>query len=107
MQLADQTREQLARKPTENFAAYDAYLQAMSEAGDEGFDPVNQPLLLGAIVGLTRAITLDSGFALAWARLAQAQMAQFAVSGIREDSAAAMDAVGRALALDPVPLRFD
>jgi eukaryotic-like serine/threonine-protein kinase len=98
--LADQTRELLARKPTENFAAYDVYLQAVSEAGDEGFDPVNQPLVLRAIAALTRAITLDSGFALAWARLAQAHMVRFTMSGTREDSAAAMDAVGRALALD-------
>ena len=33
VQLADQTRERLARKPTENLAAYDAYLQAVSQTG--------------------------------------------------------------------------
>ena len=47
VQLADRTREQLARKPTEDFAAYDAYLQAMSEAGDEGFDPSKPTALAG------------------------------------------------------------
>jgi eukaryotic-like serine/threonine-protein kinase len=98
--LVDQTRELLARKPTENIAAYDAYLQAVSQAGDEGFDPVNQPLVLRAITALTHAVTLDPGFALAWARLAQAHMARFTSVGTTGDSAAAMDAVERALALD-------
>jgi serine/threonine-protein kinase len=98
--LADQTRELLARKPTENFAAYDAYLQAVSQARDEGFDPVNQPLVLRAITALTHAVKLDPAFALAWARLSQAHMARFTAVGTTRDSAAAMDAVERALALD-------
>jgi serine/threonine-protein kinase len=100
VQLADQTRKQLTRKPTESLAAYDSYLQAVSQAGDEYFDAANQPVVIRAIEALTRAVRLDSGFALAWARLAQAHAARLQLTGIREDSAAAMDAVARALVLD-------
>jgi eukaryotic-like serine/threonine-protein kinase len=100
VQLGGQARERLTRKPTENVAAYDAYLQAVSQAGDEYFDPANQPLVVHAIETLTRAITLDPEFAMAWARLGQAHVERLRMLGKGEDSAAAMDAAVRALSLD-------
>lgn len=53
-------REQLAERPTQNLAAYDAYLRAL----DARY--MDAPT---AAAGFERAIALDSTFALAWAEL--------------------------------------
>ena len=71
-----------------------------SGSAPRGLQTVNQPLVLRAIAALTRAVTLDPGFTLAWARLAEAHSARYSMSGTSKDSTAAMDAVERALALD-------
>ena len=84
---ATATQQQLAEKPTQNLAAYDAYLKGI-EAYNQGSDPVDAP----AGCGLLRA----GGGAryrvrAAWARLSQA--------GVAPDTASARPspAIGRAV----------
>ena len=65
--LADSLRKELEAKPTENLAAYDAFLRG--EAAVAAGDPPSQRR---ALTFYQEAVALDSGFALAWARLSQA-----------------------------------
>ncbi len=59
--LGSAQREQLAERPTQNLAAYDAYLRALD---------LRRTDAPAAAAELERAIALDSAFALAWAELA-------------------------------------
>ena len=90
--------EALAAKPTENLRAYDFYLR--------GNDFLNQPgdpdALRTAEEMYTKATTLDPGFALAFARLARAQIWQFHFSErTGERLAKARAAADSALRLQP------
>ena len=69
--LGADAREHVAERPTDNLAAYDAYLQG--EAVTDGFGTNNPPLLRTAVAHYERATALDPRFALAWARLSQAK----------------------------------
>jgi len=67
IQLAERESRSLTRPPTTNPAAYDAYLRARARSrgentGVRGSDSV--------IADLTRAVQLDSTFAVAWGQLA-------------------------------------
>jgi serine/threonine-protein kinase len=68
--LADSVRSQLASRPTANVTAYDAYLQG--EAASQGMTAQDPPSLRRAIGFYERAVSLDSAFVPAWARLSQA-----------------------------------
>ena len=60
--LSGKERELLTARPTENLAAYDAYLKGMEiEKGS-----LRAP---GAVAPFEQAVALDPGFALAWAKL--------------------------------------
>ncbi len=61
--LSGEERQQLARKPTLNPAAYDAYLRGL-EGHKAAFSPV---LLRAASENFAEAVRLDPGFAQAWA----------------------------------------
>jgi eukaryotic-like serine/threonine-protein kinase len=61
-------QQQLAEKPTQNLAAYDAYLKGV-EAYNAGANPVKLRQALGYF---EQAVALDTAFAAAWARLSQA-----------------------------------
>ncbi|MEP7066873.1 MAG: protein kinase [Gemmatimonadota bacterium] len=63
--LKPQAQAQLAQKPTQNLAAYEAYLRSTS------FDGVDLPSLRRALAEANRAVELDSNFAAAWARVGQ------------------------------------
>jgi serine/threonine-protein kinase len=63
--LEDSTQQQLAAKPTQNLAAYDAYLKGV-EALVNGGNPV---AMRHALDQFERAVALDTAFAQAWARL--------------------------------------
>jgi eukaryotic-like serine/threonine-protein kinase len=67
--LNGNTRENLTERPTDNLAAYDAFLRG--EAADDlsNGDPT---AIQQAIRQYVQAVTLDSTFAPAWARLSQA-----------------------------------
>jgi serine/threonine protein kinase/tetratricopeptide (TPR) repeat protein len=65
--LGDSTRQDLATKPTQNLAAYDAYLKGV-EAYNQGNDPAT---LRRALSSFEQAVALDTSYAVAWARLSQ------------------------------------
>jgi eukaryotic-like serine/threonine-protein kinase len=70
--LADSARQQLTAKPTESLAAYDEYLKG--EAASQAMS-VQDPISLRRAIGFyERAVTLDSTFAIAWARLSHARL---------------------------------
>jgi eukaryotic-like serine/threonine-protein kinase len=98
--LGDSTRHELAAKPTENLAAYDAYLRGQElSGGPSGSDAAT---LRRAAAYYEQATALDSGFALAWAQLSVAHSVLYA-QGVPTPAGAeaARRAAERALALAP------
>jgi serine/threonine-protein kinase len=101
VRLLPAERQRVARKPTENPAAYDLYLRA-THLGEN--NQLGVPLLAdndSAIALLQRAISLDSSFALAYAALGRAytdKMFNYEPGQVNRGRAAA--AIDRALALD-------
>jgi len=97
--LNDPQRAALARRPTQNAQAYDLYLRAIDYA-NLGLSRDNSE---ASITMLQRAVALDTGFALAWGRLAE----QLGLSHwlyyrrTEETLALAQSAAEKALALRP------
>jgi serine/threonine-protein kinase len=69
--LGDSAKQQLTAKPTENLAAYDEFLKG--EAASGAMSALDPATLRRAIGFYERAVTLDSNFAVAWARLSHAR----------------------------------
>jgi TolB-like protein/class 3 adenylate cyclase/Flp pilus assembly protein TadD len=98
--LSPQVKARVEAKPTNNPAAYDAYLRGRAFAGGSPFDKSN---VERTIQSYQEAVKLDRSFVLAWARLSCAQSQSYwqghdpSPAGL----AAAKDAADRALALDP------
>ena len=93
--LSPQEKAQVTAKPTNNVAAYDAYLHGRVFASEEND-------LEKALNSYRKAVELDPNFALAWTRLSSMQSQaywQFDSSPAR--LTVAKTAVNRALALDP------
>jgi serine/threonine protein kinase/tetratricopeptide (TPR) repeat protein len=93
-------QERIRERPTENLAAYDAFLRG-EEAAD-GLGNLDQAALRRARDYYQRAVTLDSSFAVAWAQLSRAY--SFLYWNATDHSAAAMAAqraAERSLALAP------
>jgi serine/threonine-protein kinase len=98
--LGDSTRLQLAAKPTQNLAAYDAFLKA--EAASQGLSVNDPPTLQRAIAFYEQAVALDSTFVEAWAQLARAEAWSYNVgTPIPAAGEAARRAAERAAALAP------
>jgi TolB-like protein/cytochrome c-type biogenesis protein CcmH/NrfG len=96
--LSPQEKARVAAKPTNNTAAYDAYLRGRALAART----YQKSYAENAIQSYQEAVKLDPRFGLAWARLSVAQSAsywRFDPSPAR--LAAAKDAADHALALDP------
>jgi adenylate cyclase len=94
--LAPEEKRAIARRGTENPAAYDLYLMARRHyvTGLQG-----DPQWAETIIRLSRRATeLDPGYASAWALLALGQVAARYMDGEGESGLAAVE---RALALDP------
>ncbi len=73
--LADSTERRLAARPTRNLAAYDAFLRGDRLLVTEGrIDPASARQ---AAEAYGQAVGLDSTFALAWARLARAELLRY------------------------------
>ena len=98
--LSPQEKARVEAKPTNNPAAYDAYLRARAFAGGSPFD---KPTVENAIRSYQEAVKLDPAFALAWARLSYAQSNSYWLGHDPSPAqlAAAKDAADHALALDP------
>src|SRR5438093_198439 len=98
--LTPAAQQALAQRPTASLAAYDAFLKG--EAASQGSNVIALPSLRQAIGYYEQAVTLDSAFALAWARLGQSRA--FAYEGwgnLPTDARAARVAAERAQALAP------
>jgi tetratricopeptide (TPR) repeat protein len=98
--LSPQEKARVEAKPTNNTAAYDAFLRGRAFAAGSPFDKSN---VEGVIQSYQEAVKLDPSFVLAWAYLSCAQSQNYWV-GIDPTPArlaAAKDALDRALALDP------
>jgi len=67
-------KQTLTERPTENLAAYDAFLKGEAT---EGLVILNPPSLRSAITYYEQAVALDSTFALAWAQLARAHSSYY------------------------------
>jgi TolB-like protein/Flp pilus assembly protein TadD len=98
--LSPQEKTRVEAKPTNNPAAYDAYLRARAFAAGSPFD---KSTVENAIHSYQEAVKLDPNFALAWARLSYAQSNSYwlGLDPSPARLAAAKDAADRALALDP------
>ena len=97
--LAPPEQRTLAAWPTDNLAAYDAYLRGWELRG-RSVDPAD---LRGAAGLFRQAVTLDSTFALAWADLAAVDLIIHIdyLNPTEGPLAEARAALGRALVLDP------
>jgi eukaryotic-like serine/threonine-protein kinase len=97
--LSPQEKARVEAKPTNNSAAYDAYLRGRAFAGGSRVDKSN---VERTIQSFQEAVKLDPSFALAWARLSCAQSGSYwLLDPSPGQLAAAKDAADRALALDP------
>src|SRR5215510_5256667 len=96
--LSGPEQKAVAEKPTQNAAAYDAYLRAVAIDNAITLDTTKR------VAGLyAEAVRLDPQFALAWARLAVAR-SQLYFNGIDLDEnsgAAVKEAADRAISLQP------
>ena len=89
--------KRLLEKPTQNLAAYDAFLKG--EANGRASDPPSQRKALGFY---EQAVALDPGFVEAWAQLSQASSLLYLNSGPTPELAArARQAAEKAVALAP------
>ena len=99
--LSPQEKARVEAKPTNNPAAYDAYLRGRAF---EGGSPLSDKSIVErTIQSYQEAVKLDPGFALAWARLSYAQSFSYRLGYDSSPAqlAAAKDSLDHALALDP------
>ena len=93
--LSGKERGRLWDGPTSNLAAYDAYLKGLESQTQ--FGNVRE-----ALSHLERAVTLDPGFALAWARISNLHSHLYQTyEPSREEAEAARSAAERAMELAP------
>jgi TolB-like protein/Flp pilus assembly protein TadD len=93
-------RLQLAEPPTENLAAYRAFLRG--EEVSNKLETIDPGTLRRALTYYEQAVALDSGFVEGWARLAEAGTSLYS-NGARDPVVArrAKEAMERALQLEP------
>ena len=90
----------LSEKPTQNLAAYDAYLKG--EEASKAMGDRNPPSLRRALGFYEQAVALDPGFAQAWARVSETSSALYWRSApSREFDERARQAAEKTLALAP------
>ncbi|MFY9550815.1 MAG: protein kinase [Thermoanaerobaculia bacterium] len=92
--------KRLSEKPTENLAAYDAYLKG--EEASNGIAVIDPPSLRKALGFYEQAVALDPNFAQAWARVSMASsVLYFASIPTRQLAERAKQAAEKAVALAP------
>ncbi len=93
-------QEQLHERPTQNLAAYDAYLKG--EEAAQGIWAIDPATLRSAGRYYEQAVALDSGFAQAWAQLSRVlSYAYYIGNPVAADAERARVSADRALALAP------
>jgi serine/threonine-protein kinase len=98
--LGESVRHELAAKPTENLAAYDAYLKG--EAASQGMAVGDPPSLRRAIGFYQQAVALDPRFVPAWSQLARAKALLYTNGTPTPELAAqTLEAANRSQALGP------
>jgi eukaryotic-like serine/threonine-protein kinase len=97
--LGSSQQQTLTEKPTQNLAAYDAFLKGEAS---QGLIIQDAPSLRSAINNYERAVALDSTFVRAWAQLARANATYYYnVTPTPAGDEAARRAAERAMALAP------
>jgi TolB-like protein/Flp pilus assembly protein TadD len=97
--LTGQEQQVITDKPTQNPAAYDAYLRGLSiERAQSGFDAAKT-----AGVAYAEAVRIDPSFALAWASLAiiRSRLYLYGVDATTNTAAATREAADKAMSLQP------
>ena len=98
--FGDSTKQQLAARPTQSLAAYDAFLKG--EAIQQGLSVNDPPSLQRAIAFYEQAVALDSTFVEAWAQLARTEAWYYSLgTPVPAAGEAARRAAERAAALAP------
>jgi eukaryotic-like serine/threonine-protein kinase len=98
--LGTQEQQQLVQRPTVDLAAYDAFLKG--EAAAHALAAEDLPSFRRAATLYLEAVTHDSMFGLAWARLAEAHALLYGYGSHTQDEAeASRNALGRAEYLVP------
>jgi serine/threonine-protein kinase len=92
-------QERIRERPTQNLAAYDAFLRG--EQAADGLASLDQAALRRARDYYQRAVTLDSSFALAWAQLSRAYSLLYWNAPDSAAAMAAQRAAERSLTLAP------
>ena len=92
------TQRRLSDKPTENLAAYDLFLKGEEAWRNSGLDTPSVKSLLGFY---EQAVALDPTFALAWARISEANAHLYYFTTSPEVEESARHAAEKALALAP------
>jgi serine/threonine-protein kinase len=92
-------RRELAERPTENLAAYDAFLRGEEASG--GAATFDLAALQQAREHYQRAVALDPAFALAWGQLSRVHSLVYWNAPTPAGAAAARQSAERALALAP------
>jgi TolB-like protein/class 3 adenylate cyclase len=97
--LTGQEEQVIADKPTQNSAAYDAYLRGRSiERNQSGFDSAK-----AAGAAYAEAVRIDPSFAVAWANLAiiRSRLYLYGVDATTNTAAATREAADKAMSLQP------
>jgi len=96
--LSPDEKQQINKKPTENMAAYSAYM-----LGRQLIPKRTSSSLQQARDEFERAVNLDPGFALAWVGIADSAMLQsdYSTLGFDESLMIMQSAIDRALEIDP------
>ena len=98
--LAEGQKKQLSEKPTQNLAAYDAFLRGEEASG--AMTRTDPQTLRKSLDHYDRAVALDPGFALAWARIGVANSFRYYSSApTPEVEKRAREAAEKAVSLAP------
>jgi TolB-like protein/class 3 adenylate cyclase len=98
-QLTGHEEQVIAEKPTQNPAAYDAYLRGRSiERSQSGFESAK-----AAAAAYAEAVRIDPRFAVAWASLAiiRSRLYLYGVDATTNTAAATREAADKAMSLQP------
>ena len=96
--LSDEEQQQINRRPTENMAAYQAYVRGRQSMAKRTSASLEQ-----AMAEYRRAVELDPGFALAWVGIAECSRLSsvYGTMSPNEHMSIMEEAVDQALELDP------